>query len=230
MGVFQSYKNLTKGKTLEEKELEVAKRTVDLLKQRSEKQEEEICNRLPYAIMPIDFNDSVWSTIHEYHDIHWRYWLLHKNERMFVYHLGLANLAKHLPEVRDEYIIPFKQRLVYLQFGKDYPMLCCGLNFMLSYNQHRYIKPEKNVITEIKDAISNGFAQERIVGIEISDRDWESLTSQYIDGCIGLLAEMTIPWRYKDGTVFDNIPNDNRNKTLGDFFDDYFTNNVNKKS
>lgn len=220
--VFKSYRD----RMTEKERKKFIENTVDMLKSNSKKYEDIILNAWPLPILSIDFESPVWSKIQEYHRCHYDYYFIHNDDRMFIYHLGLANLAEHISEVKVENKEAFQQHLVYLQFGKDYPDIFNSFHQTISYQKSN--KCGKDFLIEIKDLIICYGKNESLPGIDITYEEWESLMNQYIDGCIRMLANLTNPYAYNDGVVFDSIPKvfdvkRNRDKTLGDFFDDYLS-------
>lgn len=200
------------------------KKTQESVITKIENEGKEILKQFPHPIIPIGMGDPVWKQLFE---VHRELYILYykRDERMFIYHLGLANLAALMEDVSESDREVVQQCLVYLHFGENRPHIVWHMNSILetvlSCNKRKNWK-ECDSLDSIRQAVVRigNFPVGHITLLE-----GESLIDQYIDGCIRIISLLVLSTSSKQYDVPEELDEKRgRNKTLGDYFDDYFTN------
>ncbi len=196
-------------------------------------------NGLLFNLEPV--NTALWRKVELYHKGEWaltggQELKYDVTNQLFVYHIGLANLATHIQSIvesihsRPEERAAILQRFVPLQFGKKYPELDCELNHVLSFADEigkKHVFSKGNIAESIKIAVKD--LQDTISrqNKPVSEEQKQRL-SDYMDGCIIMMLDLYVSIVAPNPEVIEDIPRaedflDGRKRTLGKIFDDYLT-------
>lgn len=214
--------------TPEQRKKENELKTMMWVRRDAENKGHELRKELPLPIVPITFDHPMWEQFYHVHKFLWEtYYYPIKEDRMFLYHLCLSNLAALISEVDDENKMVVQQALVFLRFGEDYPYLYSHIDSLLTpvltYNEIKDWR-KRDPLDMIRDAVKRiGKPSGGNIRFET---DYQDVVKQYIDGCIGLVSNIllrgTKSKQYYVPQEYDERRG--RDKTLGDFVDDYLTN------